>query len=281
MPQVLTFNEAGATGGGVPSTSIVGLSSRQVLFGSSVGGIAQDALFQYDSTDGRLGIGTSAPTARFTAIPSAAGEATYDWYTTAGVHSGRINSSGHAGFGTTAPTAAVHARSNTTNTASLVAQFNTGQSGNVFEVQNSSGQVFAQATVLGLFGAGDGTTAAAGFNFRGDANNGIYRQGSDRWAAIAGGQDLVIFETTGTTQKVTVGASTVQTVAFFGSAGSTRTAPYVTTGTTLRTMNSTITPAAVYTSDVGAQLNALQGVVKTIIQDLAANVGYGLFASTA
>lgn len=55
----------GAFGGGAatPSTAVTGLSSRQVVFGGSSGGLAQSTFFEFDSTQGFVGLGTTAPQA--------------------------------------------------------------------------------------------------------------------------------------------------------------------------------------------------------------------------
>lgn len=66
MPQSVEFTGP-SNSGAVPSTVISGLSSRQVLFGSSVGGIQQNAGFVFDSTSLELTI-TSPDMSAFTAL---------------------------------------------------------------------------------------------------------------------------------------------------------------------------------------------------------------------
>src|SRR3990167_7016231 len=66
-----------ASPGAASATAVTGLSSRQVLFGGSSGGIAQDAELQWDSTAKRLGIGTSAPGARVHAVKTSTGSLAY------------------------------------------------------------------------------------------------------------------------------------------------------------------------------------------------------------
>lgn len=84
------------------------------------------------------------------------------------------------------------------------------------------------------------------------------------------GNPLIFAHSTGTTGRV----------ALFSTGGTQQRPGYATTGTTGRTMASTVTPAAVYSSLVGAQLNALQSVVMTLIQDLSGTTGLGILAST-
>lgn len=263
MAERFAFGGAGVGNTTIASTQISGLSSRQVVFGSPTGGLAQTALFEFDSTNVRLGIGTSAPTAKLSVRPPAAGGFAFDWYTSAGTQVGVINSSGHVGIGTTAPTGHLDVLA----TASLDVNLRRATTAN-----------------YNLLGFWTGTTREFA----------IVQFGSEHMLRItrdAGTlNDLVLnssghlgigttiptvpLEVVGSVRLVT---STANTLSFFGAAGTTRQGAYATTGTTSRTMNSTITPAAVYSSDVGAQLNALQAVVKCIIQD---HVAYGLSPTT-
>lgn len=70
---IYVSNAAAASGS--PSTAITGLTSRQVLFGSPTGGVAQMAGFQADSTQGFVGIGTSAPAGQLDVMSAGSGGA--------------------------------------------------------------------------------------------------------------------------------------------------------------------------------------------------------------
>lgn len=201
-----------AAASGTPSTSITGLSSRQPLFGSSVGGVAQDAIWQYDSTLGRIGLGSSAPEARFYAVPPAGGANAFGWATTAGVHSGGVNSSGHLGLGTTAPTAQLH--------------LSDGGAGNL--------RLSAAAIGSSFVGIWSGTAAPT-------ISNAAMFMDPTITAVNAPTGGNVSLRVANVTQLFLSSVA----IGVFGQAGSTRLTV------------TTVAPAAVYTSDVGREVNQI------------------------
>lgn len=180
-----------AAASGTPSTSVTGLSSQRVLFGSSDGRIAQSANFN-------------------------------------------VNSSGHVGIGTTSPITAleiIHPGNGllTLSTASGQQQFDLRITGGTLGVARTGITVDLFLNSGGNFGVG--VTPAAKLHAQTTVNGNAFLV----TATTAGTQPAFSIESTGSTSKI----------GFWTTAGSTRLSV------------TTVVPAAVYTSEVGREVNQI------------------------
>lgn len=312
-----------APGGATPSTTITGLTSRQLVFGSSAGGIAQIASFQIDSTlaylgigtsapgtdihiqhggttaagitveqttnresflqtivsvagvpqgfglfqettrlhlrvadtaastvgatlitfnrDGNVGFGTTAPTAPLTARVPAGGGPSLVLQSSAGADQVFVNSSGHVGIGTTAPTRLLTINGGSSVTG-IYQQFQlidaVGNARNVFGLTTGASRTVFNAVGGAMIFVASGTTATKIGLWNSSGQLGIGTTTPDARLHVAG--------------SARFGASTADRIGFFGSSGATRPAAI-----------STNTPAAVYTSAVGLQLNLVTEALRS------------------
>lgn len=264
-----------------PSTSITGLSSRQVVFGGPTGGVAQSPAVQVDSTNGFLGIGTSGPTVPLDVIGQVK----------LGSSRVNVNSSGHLGVLTTAPLNPVHIladgaiaglRMDNTSAGKSAVSFN----GGAFPGYVGHRGFWTGTTDSDMLVASDGGGV---YLFTGGFANPIIVAGPTGNVTVdsTNGAAVASFN-----KNVIVGGAG-QSVGFFGSTGSTLASSYTTAAaTTARLfattvgMSSGVVSTFTGVSGAGAafntraaaeaflaQVDALTRVVQTMYQDL---VGYGL-----
>lgn len=294
-----------------PSTAVTGLSSRQVVFGSPTGGIAQSAAFQVDSTQGFVGIGTSSPAvalhivhANGTTGPlTGAGLIVQN---TSGVVDARTgvtfwNAAGQTMSGVEGVPASTSAQTgglafSVVNAGAVNQAVLINSSGNVgigttapqmqLHLAASSPQVMLETTHSSVRVRHWVTSAAVPiYSWSvGSDTGGVLDTTFAAWQmnAVAGGA-LKFFVRTTATLSTVLTLTSAGGIGFMGAAGQVRPTSYtvtaVATNRTLPSTQSTVAAAVVSTAQYVALVNAfndLLGYVKTQTQDWA---GYGLLST--
>lgn len=176
------------------------------------------------------------------------------------------------GIGTSAPSAPLEIGS------SGGIRLTTSQTAGLMSPTGAAGIIFPAVTQVGIVAGAASTQivriSSAGVAIRPAGQVAVPSAGLDVISTVNGNAFLVQGSTAGNVPVISVETTLGQAkLGFWTTAGSTRPSTYTTAGTTSRVFPATNTPVAVYSSDVGAQVNAIQAVVAAMHKDLT---GYGL-----
>lgn len=268
MPETF-LNQGGIPGGAIPSTDVTGLSSQQVLFGSAAGMIAQNSSFTFDGTN-LYSFAHQASTGTTAAVSYGLRNAPntgWNFATTntaeldiSGLQAVVVNSSGQVGIGTTAPTGTLH----------LVTKF----SSQALHMQTvSGGGTSVSDLTLGFQSSAGNSDAVIQATINNLANGGNLRLNP-------GGGTVVV-------------GTTVTSIGFFGTTGSTQASSYTvpstavfttvsrSIATTISTNSTNLTPwgfpSSVAFNSWQNAIIELQQVVSNLVRDFGQSQGgYGL-----
>lgn len=246
-----------AAASGTPATAITGLSSRQLVYGSPTGGVAQSANAQFDSTQGFLGLGTSGPVSRLHVI-------------------------GELATGLSSASASIF---NQVDTAfALILRRSNNQAQSIFGVQTSAAAYLMLIDPSGRVQAGNGSSGSPGLSFANQTGLGIWADRTGFAAAGGGNNAVVTFGSSGTTAQL--GFFSTATVSQASSYTVPSTVVFSTANrsiaTTISTNSTNLTPWGFATSAAfNSWQNAiieLQQTVSNLVRDLGVSQGgYGLF----